>query len=159
MGSLRVQNNQSKGLSPLAWLSVALLVSWLVLPFIPLAIWSVSRSWFFPDLLPGAYSLRAWRYVISPASDMLPAIGVTSLVALAVTFLSALIGVPAGRALGLYRFRGKALVEAAFALPLVLPPTVLGYYLLVALGNASPIGELYQSLTGRQLAGPACRLR
>ncbi len=126
MRSLRVQNNQSKGLSPLAWLSVALLVSWLVLPFIPLAIWSVSRSWFFPDLLPGAYSLRAWRYVISPASDMLPAIGVTSLVALAVTFLSALIGVPAGRALGLYRFRGKALAELLILAPLIVPGIAVG---------------------------------
>ena len=60
-------------------------------------------------------------------------------------------GIVVGRILAWRRFRGKALVEAAFALPLVLPPTVLGYYLLVALGSASPIGELYQSVTGRQL--------
>ena len=61
------------------------------------------------------------------------------------------IGIVVGRLLAWRRFPGKALVEALFALPLVLPPTVLGYYLLVALGNASPVGELYQSLTGRQL--------
>ena len=61
------------------------------------------------------------------------------------------LGIALGRVLAWRRFRGKALVEAAFALPLVLPPTVLGYYMLVALGNASPIGQLYQSITGHQL--------
>ena len=60
-------------------------------------------------------------------------------------------GVAVARVLAWRRFPGKPLVEAAFALPLVLPPTVLGYYLLVALGSASPIGELYESLTGGQL--------
>ena len=61
------------------------------------------------------------------------------------------LGIVLGRVLAWRQFRGKAIVEALLALPLVLPPTVLGYYLLVALGNASPLGELYQSITGRQL--------
>ncbi|WP_439574188.1 molybdate ABC transporter permease subunit [Phreatobacter sp.] len=47
--------------------------------------------------------------------------------------------------------RGRGLVEALLALPLVLPPTVLGYYLLVALGAASPVGQLWQALFGRPL--------
>jgi molybdate transport system permease protein len=61
------------------------------------------------------------------------------------------VGIVLGRLLAWHRFRGKALVEASLALPLVLPPTVLGYYLLVALGSASPLGQLYESITGRQL--------
>jgi molybdate transport system permease protein len=61
------------------------------------------------------------------------------------------LGIVLGRVLAWRRFRGKAILEALLALPLVLPPTVLGYYLLVALGNASPLGELYHSVTGRQL--------
>ena len=60
-------------------------------------------------------------------------------------------GVLIARILAWHRFRGKAIVEALFALPLVLPPTVLGYYMLVAMGGTSPLGELYESLTGRQL--------
>ncbi|MGZ8198535.1 MAG: molybdate ABC transporter permease subunit, partial [Burkholderiales bacterium] len=43
------------------------------------------------------------------------------------------------------------IVEAALTLPLVLPPTVLGYYLLVALGTASPLGQWYEGLTGSTL--------
>lgn len=57
----------------------------------------------------------------------------------------------AGRWLAYRQFRGKALVEAAVALPLVLPPTVFGYYLLVAFGAASPLGQLWQALAGRPL--------
>jgi molybdate transport system permease protein len=48
-------------------------------------------------------------------------------------------------------FRGKEFVDAAITLPLVLPPTVLGYYLLIALGHASPIGRLYQWAFGAPL--------
>ncbi len=61
------------------------------------------------------------------------------------------LGILLGRWLAWRSFRGKSLVEAALALPLVLPPTVLGYYLLVALGRASPIGTFYESLTGQTL--------
>jgi molybdate transport system permease protein len=51
------------------------------------------------------------------------------------------VGLALGRWLAQSRFRGKAWVEALVVLPLVLPPTVLGYYLLVAMGGASPIGR------------------
>ncbi len=49
------------------------------------------------------------------------------------------------------RFRGKEFLDAAVTLPLVLPPTVLGYYLLVLLGRASPLGQVYESVTGGPL--------
>lgn len=56
-----------------------------------------------------------------------------------------------GRALAQARFRGRGLVEALLTLPLVLPPTVLGFYLLVALGRESPVGALWNDLFGHQL--------
>jgi len=49
------------------------------------------------------------------------------------------------------RWRWKFLAEAVVALPIVLPPTVLGFYLLVALGPRSPLGHLWQALTGHPL--------
>jgi molybdate transport system permease protein len=61
------------------------------------------------------------------------------------------IGILMGRWLAYRAFRGKAVVEAAVALPLVLPPTVFGYYLLVAFGAASPLGKAWAALTGHQL--------
>ena len=49
------------------------------------------------------------------------------------------------------QFRGKNLLDALITLPLVLPPTVLGYYLLVLAGRVSPLGRLYESVFGQPL--------
>ena len=49
------------------------------------------------------------------------------------------------------RWRGRFLIEAVVALPLVLPPTVLGFYVLMAIGPQSPLGQFYESLFGRRL--------
>ncbi|MCP5038925.1 MAG: molybdate ABC transporter permease subunit [Rhodobacteraceae bacterium] len=56
-----------------------------------------------------------------------------------------------GRLLAWNRFRGKAFVEALVAVPLVLPPTVLGYYLILSFGNTSAVGRIYEALTGHGL--------
>ena len=56
-----------------------------------------------------------------------------------------------GRWLALTRVRGKGLIEATVALPLVLPPTVIGFYLLVAFGSGSWFGQTYQRLFGHAL--------
>ncbi len=48
-------------------------------------------------------------------------------------------------------FRGKNLVDSLITLPLVLPPTVLGYYLLVLVGRHSPLGQLYEGVFGQPL--------
>ena len=61
------------------------------------------------------------------------------------------VGIFCGRQLAYRDFRGKVLVEAAVALPLVLPPTVLGYYMLVAMGDAAPLGAAWRALTGGSL--------
>ena len=61
------------------------------------------------------------------------------------------IAVLIARALAWRRFPGKGFVEALIALPLVLPPTVLGYYMLAAAGRASPLGEAYESVFGGPL--------
>ncbi len=50
------------------------------------------------------------------------------------------------------KFRGKALLEAITTLPLVLPPTVLGFYLLVAMGPQSFLGKTWMAITGQGLA-------
>jgi molybdate transport system permease protein len=49
------------------------------------------------------------------------------------------------------RFKGRFLLEAVASLPLVLPPTVLGFYLIVALGPLSPVGRVWEALTGTRL--------
>ena len=110
----------------------AMLVTWLVLPLIPLAIWSFARSWFFPDLLPSAWSTQAWDYVLSDTSQVMDSLWITILISLGATALSVLAGVPAGRALGLYNFRGKQLVELMILAPTIVPgiAVVLGIHVI-----------------------------
>jgi molybdate transport system permease protein len=72
-------------------------------------------------------------------------------VAFIATALSLVIGLWLAYLLAHRRFRGMEALDAAVALPLVLPPTVLGYYLLVLLGRGTALGRLYEWLTGSPL--------
>jgi molybdate transport system permease protein len=80
------------------------------------------------------------------------AIGVSVRLALATTAILLVVAVPLAGWLAFTRRRWPVLVEAVVALPLVLPPTVLGYYVLVALGTRSPFGRWWQEMTGSTLA-------
>jgi molybdate transport system permease protein len=72
--------------------------------------------------------------------------------ALVVTVLLLMIGFPLAYWIAFSKWRWKFLVEAVVALPIVLPPTVLGFYVLLALGQRSPFGRWWQSKTGHTLA-------
>jgi molybdate transport system permease protein len=72
--------------------------------------------------------------------------------ALTVSVILFLLGLPLAYWLAEARFRGKFLIEAIVALPLVLPPTVLGFYMLVAMGPRGPVGKLWQALFAHGLA-------
>jgi molybdate transport system permease protein len=61
------------------------------------------------------------------------------------------LGIWFGRLLATHEFRGKLLVEALVTVPLVLPPTVLGFYLLVMFGARSPVGQAFTALVGQTL--------
>ncbi len=72
--------------------------------------------------------------------------------ALTVTAILFAVGMPLAYWLAYSRWRGKFLIESIVALPLVLPPTVLGFYLLIAMGPRGPLGRLWQSVFGHGLA-------
>src|SRR5437588_3460211 len=62
------------------------------------------------------------------------------------------IGLPIAYWITYSRWRWKFLAEAVVALPIVIPPTVLGFYVLLALGPRSPLGRWWEALTGHSLA-------
>lgn len=68
------------------------------------------------------------------------------------TVILCALGLPLAYWLACTRWRWKFLVEAVVTLPLILPPTVLGFYLLVAMSPTSPLGRGYEELTGQRLA-------
>lgn len=72
-------------------------------------------------------------------------------VASAATLLAAILGVALAGLMARARFPGSDLVDALITAPMVLPPTVLGYYLLVVLGRNSSVGRVYEAVTGSSL--------
>jgi molybdate transport system permease protein len=72
--------------------------------------------------------------------------------ALCVSAILFVVGMPLAYWLAQSPWRGKFLVESIVAVPLVLPPTVLGFYILIALGPRGPLGRLWQALFGHGLA-------
>lgn len=109
-----------------AWRQAALgaaVVTAVALPFLPLVLWSLSQQWFFPDLWPQQWGLRAWQHIFDATGAQVVAGLVQSTALAAVAAAAALaIGVPAGRALGLYAFGGKTLAAVLVTLPLIVPP-------------------------------------
>src|SRR5580692_11961133 len=79
------------------------------------------------------------------------AIFLTLRLALIVCAILLVIGTPIALWLSFTRWRWKFFIESVVALPLVLPPTVLGFYVLVAMGSNSPMGRLYSRLFGHGL--------
>jgi molybdate transport system permease protein len=78
-------------------------------------------------------------------------IALSFFVAITATLLSGVLGIALATALATKRFVGRNLLDVVVTLPMVLPPTVLGYYLLVALGRRSPVGHLFEALTGSSI--------
>jgi molybdate transport system permease protein len=80
------------------------------------------------------------------------ALWLTVRLATIVSGMLVVLGIPVAYWLTYARWRWKFLVEAMVALPIVLPPTVLGFYVLLAVGSRSPLGRWWESLTGHTLA-------
>jgi len=88
--------------------------------------------------------------MLSPAD--LDALGLTLLLAAVSTAVLLALGTPLAWWLARTRWRGRFLLEAIVALPLVLPPTVLGFYLLLLLGARGPVGEALAAIGLEPLA-------
>ena len=86
------------------------------------------------------------------SAEALGALGLSIRVAVLATLLNALLGIPLAYLLARRPFRGRALVDLLVTLPLVLPPTVTGYYLIVLLGRRGWLGAPVYAWTGWSVA-------
>jgi molybdate transport system permease protein len=86
------------------------------------------------------------------SADTLSALFLSVRVAVLATLVNAAIGIPLAYVLARRRFRGRALVDLVVTLPLVLPPTVTGYYLIVLLGRRGWVGAPVYAATGWSIA-------
>ncbi len=114
------------------WTFIILLLLWLILPMVPLIIWSFAFRWPFPLLWPESWSLRAWEMAFSESTGVISAIWDSVVIATIVTAISVIISIPAGRGLGMYNFKGKRFIEFLLLAPTIVPPlaVILGVLVL-----------------------------
>ena len=114
------------------WIVITLLLLWLILPLVPLVIWSFAFRWPFPLLWPESWSLRAWELAFTGTTGVLAAFVDSVFIALVVTLISVVISIPAGRGMGMYNFRGKRFIEFLLLAPTIVPPlaVILGILVL-----------------------------
>jgi putative spermidine/putrescine transport system permease protein len=110
-------------------IGVNALIIAIAIPLVPVILWSLSGSWFFPAVVPTTLSSRAWAFVLSPDTKVISAFLTSVTISSIVAVIAGLIGLSAGRALGLHSFRGKRLVYFLVLAPEIVPP------LTVAMGN------------------------
>lgn len=92
-----------------------------ILPLIPMILWAFSERWLYPTIIPENLSLRPWRSAFRAGSNVFPALRNSLYIAVVVTFVSTCIGIPAGRALGMYKFKYKTLAQFFILAPSIIP--------------------------------------
>ncbi|HEV2809902.1 MAG TPA: ABC transporter permease subunit [Acidimicrobiales bacterium] len=98
-----------------------LLLLGLLIPLVPLVVGAAAATWRYPALVPTDWSLRGLRTVASPASDIPVGLLSSTTIAVSVALIASAIGLCAGRALGLYTFRGKRVVQFLLLAPVIVP--------------------------------------
>jgi len=106
------------------------LIIFVIVPFVPLLLSSLSFGWRWPDVFPQDWSLRAWGYVMNDGRTW-QAVGISLWIALIVTAVNIVLAVPAANALVRYPVRGRWLFEAIIFAPILIPPfiSVMGIHL------------------------------
>jgi len=106
------------------WVAITSIVVFVGLPIFTLLIWSFAFRWNFPDLLPSEWGNRAWAYVASDSSRTFEGLWNSTKLAVLVTIMAIVVGLPASRALGQHDFRGKSTVEWLLMMPIIVPTLV-----------------------------------
>lgn len=95
-----------------------------LIPLVPLVLWSFSAGWRWPDVVPGQWGIRPWVYVFSAHAQTGEAAFNSLWIAVVVTVINGCLALPAARAFARSSFKGKSLLEALFYAPLLIPPFV-----------------------------------
>jgi putative spermidine/putrescine transport system permease protein len=106
-------------------MTLVLLAVVLFAPFVAFGVNAFAFRWFYPQLVPAEFSVQAWERIFNANSRVGQALWNSTVIAFGVTLASLVIGLPAARALGMHKFRGKRVVEFLILAPTMVPPIVV----------------------------------
>lgn len=95
-------------------------------PILTVIIWSMAKTWPWPDLFPSEWGIRGLNHVFSPKSGAFKSLVTSIKLSSSVTIVSLMASVPAGKAIGIYEFRGKKLVKLLVLAPIIVPSIAVG---------------------------------
>ena len=105
----------------LRYISLILIILFLVSPLFAFFMNAFSFRWFYPQFIPNEWSIQAWEAIFAENFRLWEALGNSIVIALVVTVFSIIIGLPTARAMGMYQFRGKRIVEFLILAPIIVP--------------------------------------
>jgi putative spermidine/putrescine transport system permease protein len=108
--------------APATLLACLVIAGCALVPLAIAALASVARQWFWPAVLPGEWTLRAWRYALAGNGGIGSALVMSLSLALVVAVVAVAVALPAARALALHEFRGKRVLLFGLLLPMLAPP-------------------------------------
>lgn len=100
---------------------IGIFLSFLLLPLAIIFLWSFAKNWPWPHLLPENWGLRGWSYFLNPSSKSLSTLLFSMFLSFSVTMITLGITIPAAKALALYKFKGKKLIEMLIFAPVIVP--------------------------------------
>ncbi len=109
----------------LRYTTVGVITLVLFVPFVAFALNAFAFRWFYPQLIPAEFSLQAWERIFGANTRVSTALWNSTIIAVGVTVVSLVAGLPAARALGLHHFRGKPIIEFLILAPTMVPPIVI----------------------------------
>lgn len=105
--------------------TVFLFLSFLLLPLIVTILWSFTKNWPWPKVFPSEFGLRGWSYFFAQTSNSVSTLMFSVLLSLVVTVITLIITIPASKALALYHFKGKKLIDIFVFAPIIVPPVAI----------------------------------
>ncbi|MFO1444217.1 ABC transporter permease subunit [Bacillus sp. Bva_UNVM-123] len=100
---------------------IGLFLSFLLIPLIVIVIWSFTKIWPWPEILPSSFGIRGWAYFFEPSSKSISTLLFSIWLSFVVTLVTLAMTIPAAKALAFYQFKGKKLIEILVFAPVIVP--------------------------------------
>jgi putative spermidine/putrescine transport system permease protein len=113
-------------------LTMYILIFFLIFPLFVLVIWSFVKNWPWPDIVPHSLGLRGISDLLSPSSKALKTLLFSVWLSSVVTASTLLLSIPAAKAIGVYQFKGKKILQMVILAPIIVPPVAVAMGIHVA---------------------------